>query len=117
IKIVILIGIAQAIGLLPGISRSGATIGIALLLGINPTEAFEFSFLLSIPAVIGANILVMKDFTNTGISFLLMTIGIVVTAVTGFLALLVLRSLVLQKRFYYFGFYCVLVGILALIIF
>lgn len=117
IKSVIIIGIAQAIALLPGISRSGATIATGLLLGINQTEAFEFSFLLSIPAVIGANILAIKDFTNTGIPLSVAAIGIIVTAVTGLLALSFLKNLVLQRRFYYFGFYCILVGILALIIF
>jgi undecaprenyl-diphosphatase len=111
----ILIGIAQAIGLLPGISRSGATIATALLLGINHAEAFEFSFLLSIPAVIGANILTMKEFTNIPLPIAI--ISIIITALTGLLALFILKNLVRQGKLYYFGFYCILLSVFALIIF
>lgn len=113
----LIIGIVQAVALLPGISRSGATIAIALLLGISSSESFEFSFLLSIPAVIGANILTFNDLANSNISGLLIVIGIVVTTVTGLLALFLLKNLVLKRKLYYFGFYCIVASILALIIF
>jgi len=116
-RFALIIGIVQAVALLPGISRSGATIAIALLLGISSYEAFEFSFLLSIPAVIGANILTINDLANSNISGLVIVIGIIVTTVTGLLALFLLKNLVLRRKLYYFGFYCIIASILALIIF
>jgi undecaprenyl-diphosphatase len=115
-KTAFIIGIAQAIALLPGISRSGATIATALLLGISNIEAFEFSFLLSIPAVIGANILTFSDFKNINIPISVVILGIITTVITGILTLFLLRYLVMKKRIYYFGFYCLALGILALIL-
>jgi undecaprenyl-diphosphatase len=116
-KFALIIGIVQAVALLPGISRSGTTIAIALLLGISSSESFEFSFLLSIPAVIGANILTLNDLANSNISGLVIVIGIVVTTATGLLALFLLKNIVLRRKLYYFGFYCIVASILALIIF
>jgi undecaprenyl-diphosphatase len=113
--VAILIGVAQAIALLPGISRSGSTIAAALLLGLSSFEAFEFSFLLSIPAVIGANLFTFKDLSNASISGSLIIPGILISAITGLLALRLLKNLVLRKRLYYFGFYCIILSILALI--
>ena len=113
----IIIGIVQAIALLPGISRSGATIATALLLGISSYDAFEFSFLLSIPAVLGANILTFNDLTNASISIPAIVIGILISAFTGLLALILLRQLVLKRKLYYLGLYCIAVSVLALIIF
>lgn len=113
----IVIGIAQAVALLPGISRSGATIATALLLGISSYDAFEFSFLLSIPAVLGANILTFKDLSNATISIPAIVIGILISALTGLLALLLLKQLVLKRKLHYFGIYCIAISILALIIF
>lgn len=113
----LIIGIAQAIALLPGISRSGATIAIALLLGLSSFEAFEFSFLLSIPAFIGANLFTFKDLSNTAISGPTIILGVLIAAFIGLLALTWLKNLVLRRKLYYFGFYCIVVSILALIIF
>jgi len=115
-KAALIIGIAQAIALLPGISRSGATISTALLLGINSSESFEFSFLLSIPAVIGANILTFSQLISSDINSSAIILGILFTAITGILALAILKYFVLRKRLYYFGFYCLGLGILALIL-
>ena len=113
----LIIGIAQAIALLPGISRSGATIATALLLGLNSFEAFEFSFLLSIPAIIGANLITFKGLSNTSISGSTIILGVLIAAIIGLLALTWLKNLVLRRKLYYFGFYCIVVSILALIIF
>jgi undecaprenyl-diphosphatase len=117
LTLALIIGNAQAIALLPGISRSGATIATALLLGMSGFEAFEFSFLLSIPAVIGANLFTFKDLSNTSISGPSIILGVLIAAIIGLLALAWLKNLVLRRKLYYFGFYCIVVSILALIIF
>lgn len=116
LKIATIIGVTQAAALLPGISRSGATIAIALLLGVSSFEAFEFSFLLSIPAVIGANLLTMKDFTNFNIPNSTIIFGTIAAFTTGLFALFLLRYLVLRKRIYYFSFYCLALAIMVLIL-
>jgi undecaprenyl-diphosphatase len=111
----ILIGCAQAVALLPGISRSGATISIALLLGLSRADGFEFSFLLSIPAVLGANLLMLKDLPpNLSISFLIL--AIVIPFAVGLVALKLLRNIILKKQFHNFAYYCWVIGILATVI-
>jgi undecaprenyl-diphosphatase len=111
----ILIGTAQAIALLPGISRSGATISIALLLGLSRTDGFEFSFLLSIPAVIGANILMFKDIL-INLDIVTLILAIAVPFIIGLFALKLLRNFVLKKQLHYFSYYCWILGIIALLI-
>ncbi len=111
----ILIGIAQAIALLPGISRSGITISLALLLGLSQTEGFEFSFLLSIPAVIGANILMFKD-VSINLDRIKTMLAIAVPFIVGVLALRILKSIIIKKHFHNFAYYCWLVGLLAIIL-
>ena len=112
VKNSIAIGIAQGISVLPGISRSGATIGTALIAGLDETEALKFSFLLSIPAVLGANILKVRHIYGSLISsdtaaFLA---GAIAAAVTGFLVIKVLFSVVRKNLFFLFGIYCILIG-------
>jgi undecaprenyl-diphosphatase len=110
----IIIGIVQAIAILPGISRSGITISTALLLGLSREQSFEFSFLLSIPAIIGANILLLKD-VSFNLSAVNMILSIAVPFFAGILALYILKKFVISRRFYYFAFYCWLVGIITII--
>lgn len=112
------VGAAQACALLPGISRSGSTISAALFQGIDPAQAARFSFLLSLPAVGGAVLLkavdLMKqpgavtDLPSFGV-------GIVVSFIVGILAIYWLLKLLAGSKFYMFGFYCALVGILTII--
>ena len=111
----LLIGIAQAVALLPGISRSGTTISMALLLGLSRADGFEFSFLLSIPAVLGANSLMLKDLPpNLSISFLILAIAI--PFVVGLIALKLLKNIVIKKQFHNFAYYCWIIGIIATVI-
>ncbi len=108
-----LIGIAQAFAILPGISRSGSTITIALLLGIKRSEAFKFSFFLSIPAILGASILKLRS----GIIFEKDLIyAFILAFVSGLIALLLLRKLVLRGKLAYFGIYTIILGVICLII-
>lgn len=108
----LIIGIAQAVALLPGISRSGITIAVALLLGIRKEDSFEFSFLLSLPAVIGANILMIKDIAYN-LSLFNIIIAIIIPLIIGVFALNFLKQFVIQGKLYYFAFYCWFIGFLA----
>jgi undecaprenyl-diphosphatase len=114
-KDAILIGFAQAIALLPGISRSGATISIALFIGLTTASAFEFSFLLSIPAVIGANILLLKNISSH-LTLLNLILSIAVPFIIGILALEILKKIVIRKKLYYFAYYCWAIGLLAILL-
>ena len=111
----LLVGIAQAAAILPGASRSGLTIATALLLGISSEEAFEFSFLLSIPAVLAANILELKDIAGLG-SPLPLILGFLASFGVGILALWALRRLVISRKFWLFSFYCFAVGAASLVL-
>jgi undecaprenyl-diphosphatase len=110
----LIIGIAQAAAILPGLSRSGLTIGTGLLLGLEEEEAFEFSFLLSIPAVAAANLLELKDIVSIG-SPLVLVVGFGASFGVGLAALWLLRKLVMSKKFWLFSFYCFAVGVVSLI--
>ncbi|HIE05987.1 MAG TPA: undecaprenyl-diphosphate phosphatase [bacterium (Candidatus Stahlbacteria)] len=110
----LIIGIYQAIAILPGISRSGATIAIGIYLGINPISAFRFSFLLSIPAILGAGVLEMS---GTSASIATGWIGFLISFLSGLVALFILRHLVVQRLFYIFGVYCIIIGCVGLIFF
>ena len=117
----LIIGIAQAIAILPGISRSGSTISAALFLGFARPEAFEFSLLLSIPAILGAGLLKLKGsgilHGSSGISHSSMAAGFLVAAGVGILALYIVKKILMQRRFWYFSFYCWALGIVALVYF
>lgn len=115
----IITGVAQGIGVLPGISRSGITISAGLYRGFNRDVAAEYSFLISIPAIIGAVILDMKDGIELIESIPVPVIGAAFLAalVSGFLALWMLVRLINSGKFYYFCFYLIPLGILGLIFF
>lgn len=109
----LIIGFGQAIAILPGISRSGATIGAALMSDVKRDEAFRFSFLLSIPAVIGAN---LYSFRVSDFAFDVNVLaGILAAFLAGYIALLWLKSWLRKSRLKYFGYYCIIVGLLAVV--
>ncbi|MBN2378516.1 undecaprenyl-diphosphate phosphatase [candidate division WOR-3 bacterium] len=123
----ILVGIAQAVAILPGFSRSGLTIATALLLGIASLEAFNFSFLLSIPAITGAALiefLELSKITREGqigegsifSSPLPAIAGFVASAVVGFFALWALKKVVVSRKFWLFSFYCFGIGLVSLVL-
>ena len=112
-----IIGIVQGLAIIPGISRSGSTISMGLLLGINRETAARYSFLLSIPAIVGAGLLSLKD----GLSQMdpvirLSLLGAVSAALVGYGALKILLRMVKTGHLYVFAPYCWLVGILAIIL-
>lgn len=111
-------GIAQVLGLLPGISRSGITITGGLLGGFKREEAVKLSFLMSIPAILGASVLELPEFFKNGIpaeNILPFVIGAVVAAASGFGAIKLLQYISKNKGFAYFSIYCIAVGIAAII--
>ncbi|MCW4008218.1 MAG: undecaprenyl-diphosphate phosphatase [Candidatus Bathyarchaeota archaeon] len=112
------IGTAQGIAIIPGVSRSGLTIAVALLLGLKREKAFNFSFLLSVPAIIGALGLTLYEqhaaLATAGIEWIELIAGVGVSMVTGYLSLRILRKIVVGRKFYLFAFYCWLFGILLL---
>lgn len=111
---VLLIGIGQMFAILPGISRSGMTISAGIFSGVEPERAFRFSFLLSIPAVLGANIFELKNISNVQ-NFPELLVGMVCSFISGLIALKILRSMVYRK-FYLFGPYCLIVSIIMLLV-
>jgi len=115
----IIIGLAQCVATLPGMSRSGTTITVGLARGFSSGFSVKFSLLLSIPAVLGATIVSLyraitgdTDFSSFGIFFA----GFVVAAVVGFFAIQFLRRLLKKGGFGYIPFYCFIVGGVTLII-
>ena len=112
--VALLIGIGQMFALLPGISRSGMTISAGIFGGVEPERAFRFSFLLSLPAVLGANIYELKNVSGiSNIPELLM--GMAFSFLAGILALKILRSMV-YRRFHLFGPYCLIISIIMLFV-
>lgn len=110
------IGTAQGLAIMPGISRSGATIVCALLLGLNRDMAGRFSFLLSIPAIVGAVALQLNAQALGRIGAVPLLLGFITSALVGLLALKILMGMIRAGHLYYFAPYCWMVG-LAIILF
>lgn len=113
------VGCFQALGTLPGISRSGSTIVGGLFCGLNKATAVRFSFLMSIPAILGALVLDIKDMItmqSQSLPFLPVVIGMITAAVSGYFAIKFLLKLVEKSKLSYFSIYCVAAGIFAIIL-
>lgn len=116
---VLIVGIGQAIATMPGISRSGMTITTGCFVGFERKFAVRFSFLLSIPAVLGANILSLADAAKTGINWAevpVYLVGVVTAAVVGYLCIRLLRFIAERGKFGAFAYYCWAVGVLTLVL-
>ena len=112
----IAVGIAQGAAIIPGISRSGATIVCGLFCGLNRELAGRFSFLLSIPAIIGATVLKFDITKITEIGFIPFFAGIVISFLVGLIALKITMNMVKKGNLYYFSPYCLLAGIVTIFI-
>ena len=110
------IGLAQAIAILPGISRSGATIATAVLLGVEREKAARFSFLMVIPLIFGSMIksLLDVDFASTEVAYAPLFIGFIAASFTGILACRWMIALVKKSQLTYFAVYCLVVGLVAI---
>ena len=114
----LLIGISQAIAILPGISRSGATISTSVLLGIDRERAARFSFLMVVPLILGK---MAKDLLEGGIAksqmeILPLVLGALAAFISGLIACQWMISLVKKSQLKYFSFYCLIVGTIAILI-
>ncbi len=109
-------GIFQAIAILPGISRSGATISSLMHRGIKKEEAVKFSFLMAIPVILGASILELKDFSISGINYSVLILSFFITLVVSLITIKVLIKIVKSEKFYLFGVYNFLLGVLVLVL-
>jgi undecaprenyl-diphosphatase len=112
----IVLGIAQGAAITPGISRSGTTIAVALFLGLKREDAARFSFLMSVPAILGAVVLKLKDASAGSLDPMSMTVGFLVALISGYFALVLLVGLVKRGGLPYFAFYCWLAAIAAFVI-
>jgi undecaprenyl-diphosphatase len=114
VRAALVVGLVQGLAVFPGVSRSGSTIAAALFMGLAAGEAFRFSFLLSIPAILGAALL---EGLEAGAAPL--PPGWLMAAIAAFLlgwiSLRLLRPLVLSGRWAYFGVYCFLLGLAAVV--
>ena len=121
IKDPLLIGTSQAVAMLPAVSRSGMTISTALALGIERKTAADFSFLLSIPAILGAVVVDVYKMLKTGTSQIAsigplpFALGMIFAAVTGFIAVKFMISLVQKQKLKYFSWYLWIIGALVLL--
>lgn len=115
----LVIGLAQAIAVIPGLSRSGTTITVAASRGLKRNFAVKFSFLLSIPAILGANLLSLFNALKEGVNWGLLPtylVGVAAAAVSGYFAIRLVKYLVSQTKFGKFCYYCWGVGILAILL-
>ncbi|MGM0607711.1 MAG: undecaprenyl-diphosphate phosphatase [Candidatus Muiribacteriota bacterium] len=111
----IILGIAQALAIIPGISRSGSTILSAMLMKIPPMKAFEFSFMLSIPAIAGASLLEYLEVSKEIVFDTGLILGFIASFLSGLFALMALRKTVQKGKFHYFGIYCIIISVLLII--
>ena len=113
----IIIGIAQAIAILPGISRSGATISTSVLLGIDRAKAARFSFLMVVPLILGkmAKDILSGEIMSSSIDISSLSIGFVASFLTGLLACTWMIKIVKRSKLTYFAAYCLVVGLIAII--
>nr|WP_299072505.1 undecaprenyl-diphosphate phosphatase [uncultured Allomuricauda sp.] len=110
------IGMAQAVAILPGISRSGATISAAVLLGVDKTKSARFSFLMVVPLIFGkvAKDLLSGDINFVGDQAIAMGVGFIAAFITGIAACTWMIKLVKQSKLTYFAIYCLIIGLIAI---
>jgi undecaprenyl-diphosphatase len=102
--------------IIPGISRSGMTISLGMYLGIAPDKAAKFSFLLGIPAIIGAGLLTGWDLTGSSeptLALSVLIVGFVSSLLVGWISLKWLLGLIKSGKFHWFGVYCLLIGLIS----
>ena len=118
VPLALALGLAQGFAITPGISRSGTTIAVALMLGVERGEAARFSFLMSVPAILGAVALKFRDADQSTLDATGLSIGFVSAMVTGYLALVLLVRVVQAGTFPRFAWYCwgaaIVAGVLAI---
>jgi len=115
-KSALIVGFAQCLGILRGISRSGSTITAGLHAGLDPEEAGTFSFLLFVPTVVGAFLLELLKSKGSPEPFPILATGFIAALVTGLIALKVVMSLLRRGSLYWFGLYTLALGIVIIVV-
>ncbi len=115
-KNALVIGIFQAIAIAPGISRSGATISAGLFSGLNRELAARFSFLLSIPAILGAAVVQIRHINSTDTSTITLIAGFLAAMIFGYIAIKLLLKIIKERTLMIFAYYCWIVGVIAIIV-
>ena len=113
-----LIGIGQAMAIMPGLSRSGSTIFTGMALGLNREVAARFAFIMSVPAILGAVVLKSGELlqaANSTDSLLAIGAGTVMSAISGYFAIVLLLDIVKKNRLQWFGYYCLLISSIGLV--
>lgn len=115
----LLIGVIQALAITPGISRSGSTVAAGTTLGLTRQKAFQFSFLLGIPAIAGAGVIQLKELISQGMPADVLVpqsvVGAIAAFVMGLLSLYLFRLVMEKAKFELFGYYCLVVGVLTIL--
>jgi len=113
----LIIGAAQTVAVMPGISRSGATVSTGLMLGFEREFCISFSFILGIPAILGSAVLEIPDAVASGdiLPFRLLAVGFLTSAFFGFLSIKLVKWLITTNRYVYFSYYTVALGVFAVI--
>lgn len=114
----LIIGAAQGLATLPGLSRSGTTIAACILCGLDRRFAVKYSFILSIPAILGAAVLEIKDVVAEPMEMGqigIYAVGMVFSAVVGYICIKTMLVVVRNKKFKYFSYYCFIVGVVAIV--
>jgi len=106
----LLTGLTQAIAIIPGISRSGVTVSTGLLRKIDKKTAFRYSFLLSIPAIIGATIIESKDLVIGNVDIVPLILGATISMIVGYASLILLQKIVMNQKLHLFAYYCWTIG-------
>ncbi len=112
IKNALVVGFFQGLAILPGVSRSGTTIAISKILGMNPVRAARFSFLLFIPAILGATLLKIEEIDETisDVGELSLILGFISSVITSYFSINLLLILIKKQQFHYFTPYCLVLG-------
>ena len=114
------VGVAQGFATFPGLSRSGTTITACLLLGFDRAYAVKYSFLASLPAIVGANILELRHFDAAALAgghLAYYFIGMIIAGVVGYICIKLMIYVVKSNKFQYFAYYCAIVGIASIVLY
>ena len=113
----LIVGCGQALAVIPGLSRSGTTISVGMMRGFDRAFAVRFSFLMSLPAIVGANILELKDAVESGFNMAelpMYLVGVAVAAVVGYACIRLLKMIADKGKFGWFAYYCWAAGLIVL---
>jgi undecaprenyl-diphosphatase len=111
----LLIGIAQGVAIIPGVSRSGVTMTTGLLRRVEKEKVFRYSFLLSIPAIIGAAVTESMNLTISNVDAAALLLGAVTSMIVGYASLKLLLKIILSERLHLFAYYCWIVGAILIL--